>query len=103
MSPQPQSDAVCIGRRIVEITHPEKVLFPNDGITKRELVEYYQRVAPTMLPHLRGRPIAMERYPDDIKSEGFFQKKAPPSSPDWIKTVALRKQNGVVRHVVCDD
>ena len=88
---------------VPEITRPEKVLFPKDGITKGELVEYYERIAPTMLPYLQGRPIAMERYPDGITKEGFFQKKAGPYFPDWVPTAVLDKQNGTVRHVICDD
>src|SRR5678815_1630500 len=88
---------------IPEITRPAKVLFPQDGITKGELVEYYKRIAPVMLPYLKGRPIAMERYPDGIANESFFQKKAGAYFPDWIKTAVLNKQNGTVRHVICDD
>ena len=102
MSPRPES-GVRIGRRIVEITHAEKVLFLNDGITKRELVEYYQRIAAIMLPHLRERPIVMERYPDGIHGQKIFQKNAPAYYPAWIKTISLPKKDGVVRHVVCDD
>jgi bifunctional non-homologous end joining protein LigD len=102
MSPRSEN-AVRTGRRTVEITHPEKVLFPNDGITKREFVEYYERIAAAMLPHLRDRPIAMERYPDGIHGQKFFQKNASAYYPTWIKTVSLPKQNGTVRHVVCDD
>jgi bifunctional non-homologous end joining protein LigD len=98
-----QNEAIRVGGRLVEITRPEKLLFPGDRITKREFVEYYRRIAPVMLPHLRGRPIAMERYPDGIESSGFFQKTAPSYYPGWIKTALLRKKNGVVRHVVCDD
>jgi bifunctional non-homologous end joining protein LigD len=94
---------VRIDRRIVEITHAEKVLFPDDGITKRQLVEYYERIADTILPHLQGRAIVMERYPDGIHSEKIFQKNAPAYYPPWIKTVSLPKKDGVVRHVVCDD
>src|SRR6267142_2529570 len=71
-------EVIRIGRRAVTITNPDKVIFPHDGITKRELVEYYRRIAPHMLPHLRGRPIAMERYPDGIDQAGFFQKAAAP-------------------------
>jgi bifunctional non-homologous end joining protein LigD len=104
MSRRPESEAVRVGRQIIEITRPEKVLFPNDGITKRELVEYYHRIAPSMLPHLKGRPIAMERYPDGVKSQGFFQKRAPSHYPSWIKTVSVeKKDNGVIRHVVCEN
>jgi bifunctional non-homologous end joining protein LigD len=102
MSPRPES-SVHVDRRIVAITHAEKILFPNDGITKRELVEYYQRIAATMLPHLRGRAIVMERYPDGIQGQKIFQKNAPDYYPKWIKTVSLPKKDGVVRHVVCND
>src|SRR5260370_37244742 len=68
MSPKSEN-AARTGRRTVEITHPEKILFPNDGITKREFMEYYERIAATILPHLRERPIAMERYPDGIHGQ----------------------------------
>lgn len=98
-----QTEAIFAGRNVIEITNPDKVLFPNDGITKRELVEYYHRIAPAMLPHMRGRPVAMERYPDGINGEGFFQKTVPAYYPDWIKTATLPKRDGVVRYVVCDN
>jgi bifunctional non-homologous end joining protein LigD len=103
MSPRPQSEALRIGSRTVAITHPEKVLFPNDGINKRELVAYYQRIAAAMLPHLWGRPIVMERYPDGINGQKIFQKNTPSYFPDWIRVVSLPKKDGIVRHVVCDD
>ena len=92
-----------IGRRVLKITHPGKVLFPDDGVTKEELVTYYERIAPWMLPHVRDRPVAMERYPDGIDKPGFFQKDASPYFPDWIKTATVKKAGGVVRHVICDD
>ena len=92
-----------IGRRVLKITHPGKVLFPDDGVTKEELVTYYERIASWMLPHVRGRPVAMERYPDGIDKPGFFQKDASPYFPDWIKTATVKKAGGVVRHVICDD
>ena len=85
------------------IQRPEKVLFPKSGITKGELVEYYERIAPAMLPYTRERPISMERYPDGITGQGFFQKKAGPYFPEWIPTASLAKQNGTVRYVVGDD
>src|SRR6267142_5047198 len=96
-------DVMRIGRRAVMISNPEKVIFPDDGITKGEMVEYYRRIAPHMLPHLRGRPIAMERYPDGIDQPGFFQKAAASYYPDWIRTVTVRKVGGTVRHVVCNN
>ena len=92
-----------IGRRVLKITHPGKVLFPDDGVTKEELVTYYERIASWMLPHVRGRPVAMERYPDGIDKPGFFQKDASPYFPDWIKTATVKKADGVVHHVICND
>lgn len=65
------------------------MLFPHDGIAKRDLVDYYQRIAPWMLPHLRERPLSLQRYPDGIDAPGFFQKNAASYYPDWIKTVVV--------------
>lgn len=96
-------ELVRIGRREVKITRPDKVLFPDSRITKRDLIPYYARIAPWMLPHLRGRPVAMERYPDGIDQPGFFQKAVGSYYPAWIRTVTVRKVGGTVRHVVCDD
>jgi bifunctional non-homologous end joining protein LigD len=96
--------AVRVGSHTVEISNADKVLFPEDGITKGDVVEYYRRIAPKMLPHLRGRPLALHRFPDGVKGEGFFQKTAPDYFPDWIETVDLeRERGGTVRHVVCND
>jgi bifunctional non-homologous end joining protein LigD len=87
----------------VGITRPEKVLFPEDGITKRDVIGYYERVSRWMLPHLKGRPVSMQRYPDGIDKPSFFQKAAAPYYPEWIPTVTVPKAGGSVRHVVCDD
>lgn len=103
MAVREAEEVVRIGRRKVTITNPDKVIFPDDGITKRDLVRYYRRISPRILPHLRGRPLAMERYPDGIDQPGFFQKAAAAYYPDWIRTVTVRKVGGTVRHVLCDD
>jgi bifunctional non-homologous end joining protein LigD len=95
------SETLRVGRQLVEITRPNKVLFPADGITKRELAEYYRQVAPIILPHLRGRPLALERYPEGIGGPGFFQQEAGAYFPRWIRTASLPKQGGSVRHVIC--
>ena len=86
----------------VEITHPEKVLFPEDGITKRELADYYAFVAPVMLPHVRGRPVTMERFHRGIGEKGFFQKNLE-KGPEWLERVAVPKKGGVVNHPVVTD
>jgi bifunctional non-homologous end joining protein LigD len=85
------------------ITHPEKVLFPDDGITKGELASYYEMIAPVMLPHIRGRPITMERFHRGIGEPGFFQKNVSKGYPDWLERVAVPKQGGTVNHPIVND
>ena len=84
------------------ITHPEKVLFPDDGITKGELAAYYEAIAPVMLPHLRGRPVTMERYPAGIGKKGFWQKDVSKGFPEWLQRVEVPKKDGVVHHPIVD-
>ena len=71
----------------MQLTHPDKVLFPDDGITKAELAAYYQAVAPRMLPLVAGRPVTMQRFPNGIGRGGFLQKQAADYFPDWIERV----------------
>ena len=97
------SGVVRVDGREVEISRPEKVLFPEDGISKGDLVEYYARVAPQMLPYLRDRPLTLERYPNGIQTKRFFQKEVSSYFPSWIPTVTVPKVGGTVRHVVCND
>jgi bifunctional non-homologous end joining protein LigD len=84
----------------VEISHPEKLLFPDDGITKGDLAAYYEDVARWMLPHVRDRPVSMQRFPDGIAGKGFFHKDAPDYFPDWIARAELPKAGGTVTHVL---
>jgi bifunctional non-homologous end joining protein LigD len=72
------------GRRVVRLTSVDRVLFPEDGITKGDLFDYYEAVAPALVPHLRNRPFTMKRYREGIRGPGFFQKDAPKGMPDWI-------------------
>jgi bifunctional non-homologous end joining protein LigD len=85
------------------ITHPEKILFPADGITKGELAAYYEMIAPVMLPHLRRRPITMERYHRGITEQGFFQKDVSKGFPEWLKRVEVPKKDGTVHHPLAND
>src|SRR5262249_55487226 len=80
------------GERV--ITHAEKVLFPEDGITKGELAAYYEAIAPVMLPHIRGRPVMLERYPSGIGAKGFWQKDVIRGFPDWLERVEVPKKGG---------
>jgi len=91
------------GRYTVELSNLDRVLFPDVGVTKGDLVEHYRRVAGRMVPHLKGRPVSMQRFPGGIEEEGFYQKAAPDYFPDWIRRVTIGKEGGTVEHVVCDN
>ena len=84
----------------VKISSPDKLLFPDDGITKADLASYYERVADWMLPHVRDRPVSMQRFPDGIAGKGFFHKDVPDYFPDWIERVRVPKANGSVTHAL---
>jgi bifunctional non-homologous end joining protein LigD len=84
------------------ITHPEKILFPGDEITKGELASYYEMIAPVMLPHLRRRPITMERFHRGIAAPGF-QKDVSKGFPDWLVRVEVPKKDGTVHHPIAND
>jgi len=80
------------------ITHPDKLIFPEDGITKGDLAAYYEAIAPVMLPYLRARPVTMERYPAGIGEKGFWQKDVSKGFPEWLQRVEVPKKNGVVHY-----
>ena len=73
-----------VGKRVIELSNLEKVLYPEDGVTKAEIIEYYLKLAPTILNHIRGRALSLVRFPDGIYGEQFFQKHRPDWTPDWI-------------------
>ena len=85
------------------ITHPDKVLFPEDGITKGEMAAYYDAIAPLMLPHIRRRPITMERFPSGIGRKGFIQKDVSKGFPAWLKRIETPKKGGVVNYPLAND
>jgi bifunctional non-homologous end joining protein LigD len=85
------------------ISHPEKVLFPDDGITKGELAEYYEAIASVMLPHILRRPVTMERFHRGIGEEGFFQKSVVKGFPEWLERVEVPKHGGTVHHPLVTD
>jgi bifunctional non-homologous end joining protein LigD len=93
-----------VGTHEVEVSHEGKVFFPESGITKGDLIDYYAKVAGTILPHLEGRPISMERYPDGITGESFYQKEVPEYFPPWIHRVTIPSHHGggSQLQVVCD-
>jgi bifunctional non-homologous end joining protein LigD len=83
---EPLPTELRVGKRTLKLSNLDKVFFPDDGITKGDLLAYYRSVAPVLLPHLQNRPFTMKRYPDGIEGGHFFQKDAPTHMPDWIPT-----------------
>jgi bifunctional non-homologous end joining protein LigD len=95
-----------IGGHEIELKNLEKVFFPDACITKGDVVDYYREMAEVMLTHLEDRPLSLQRFPDGIEEEGFFQQDRPDYFPDWIADVALArsgKGDGPVHHVLCND
>jgi bifunctional non-homologous end joining protein LigD len=86
---EPLTNEVRIGKHAVKLSNLDKVFWPDDGITKGDLLRYYRAVAPVVIPHIRDRPFTMKRYPDGIEGGHFFQKDAPSHLPDWIPTVGV--------------
>jgi bifunctional non-homologous end joining protein LigD len=86
----------------VEVTHADRVLFPADGITKGDLVEYYADIAGVMVPHLKARPLTLWRYPRGIDQKGFVQQDFADSLPDWMGRVEVAKEGGTVVHPTAD-
>jgi bifunctional non-homologous end joining protein LigD len=86
---EPFPPVIRKGNRVLKLSNLDKVFFPDDGITKGDLLAYYRAVAPVVLPHIRDRPFTMKRYPDGIGGGFFFQKDAPTHMPEWIPTVEV--------------
>lgn len=95
---------VTVGNHKIIITNPDRILFARAKITKWDLVSYYQRIAPIMLPHIKNKPISMQRFPSGIAHEGFFQKDTPDYFPFWIKRLDVQREDkGIVSHVLCNN
>src|ERR1700722_3398055 len=102
--------AVQVHGRDLTLTNLAKVLYPADGFTKAEVLDYYQRISPVLLPHVAGRPMTLKRYPDGVNAESFFAKHAPSGLPDWVRTGEIETSSSrskspgePVEYVVIDD
>jgi bifunctional non-homologous end joining protein LigD len=102
--------AVQVDGRDLTLTNLAKVLYPADGFTKAEVLDYYQRISPVLLPHVAGRPMTLKRYPDGVGGESFFAKHAPAGRPDWVRTEEIvssssrsRAPGEPIEYVVLDD
>ncbi len=95
---------LTVGRYTVKVTHPDKLVFPKDGFTKRDLALYYHTVGPYMLPHIRGRPLVLHRFPDGIDRPGFIQQEADDYFPKWVQRVTVSKvSGGTITHPMVDN
>lgn len=97
--------AVDIQGKHLKLSNLEKVLYPAVGFTKKDVIDYYARIAPALLPHLHGRALTRKRYPDGVDSEPFFEKNAPMHKPDWVKTAPVwsRHNRRTVHYILADD
>ena len=87
---------IKLGTRSIRLTNLSKVFFPERGLTKRDLLQYYADIAPTLLPHLKNRAMVMKRYPNGIHGKFFFMKRAPEPRPEWIETCRIEHSSGNV-------
>jgi DNA ligase D-like protein (predicted ligase)/DNA ligase D-like protein (predicted polymerase)/DNA ligase D-like protein (predicted 3'-phosphoesterase) len=96
--PKRTSQITQVGKRQIELSNLTKVLYPDDHITKAHLIEYYLKISPSILAHIKGRPLSVVRYPDGIDGESFFQKNLPNWAPDWLEHIELgeEKKNYVI-------
>ena len=87
----------------VEISHPDKIIFPEKQINKGQMAEYYHRIADYMLAFLKDRPLTLHRFPSGIEEAGFYQKNASDYFPDFIKTVEIETEEGKNTQIICND
>jgi bifunctional non-homologous end joining protein LigD len=92
-----------VAQRELKLSNLDKVLYPQSGFTKRELIDYYARVAPAMLPHLEGRALTVTRWPDGVEGKSFYQKQAPAHRPEWVRTVTLHSERKPIDYTLADD
>ena len=98
-----KSKDVDVDGRTLSISNLDKVLYPEPGFTKGEVIDYYARIAPAMLPHLRGRPLTLRRYPNGVDDKSFFEKRCPKHRPDWVATAPIDTSEGPIDFCLCDD
>jgi bifunctional non-homologous end joining protein LigD len=97
VSPDLAKVAVQVDGRTLTLTNLGKVLYPDSGFTKAEVLDYYQRVAPALLPHIAGRPLTLKRYPEGVDGQAFFHKHVTAHRPDWIRTATVSSESSRAR------
>jgi len=90
---------VNVEERRLSLSNLDKVMYPAVGFTKGQVIDYYTRIAPVLLPHLRDRPLTMKRYPDGVEGQFFYEKRIPSHAPEWVR----RERVGKIEYIVCDE
>ncbi len=100
-----QTQPVEVDGRELSLTNLDKVMYPATGFTKGEVIDYYARIAPVILPHLSGRPLTLKRYPEGVEKGHFFEKRCPKHRPDWVSTAAIwsEREDGEIAFCVCNE
>jgi bifunctional non-homologous end joining protein LigD len=102
-SEKQKSLEVEVGGRVLRMTNLDKVLYPSNGFTKGQVIDYYTRIAPVILPHLSERPITLHRFPNGVESSGFYEKNCPKHRPDWIRSVDIEASRKVMHQCLIDE
>src|SRR3954469_17490840 len=101
--PRSQRLEVDVDGRRLSLSNLGKVLYPAAGFTKGQVIDYYTRIAPALLPHLRGRPLTLKRYPNGVEGQFFYEKQCPSHRPDWVRTAPIQAGSKVINFCLCDD
>ena len=102
MPPSKRVEVEIDGRRL-SLSNLDKVLYPKTGFTKGQVIDYYTRIAPVLLPHLEGRPLTLKRYPNGVEGQFFYEKQCPKHRPDWVATSPLAAGSKTIEFCLCDD
>ena len=97
------TERIRAGRRTIEVTHADRVMFPRAGLTKLDLARHYERVGVAMVPHVRERPLALDMHPAGVQDGGYLVKQIPEHFPRWIARATVAKKGGEVTHVLAND
>jgi bifunctional non-homologous end joining protein LigD len=102
----PRKAELEVEGRLITLSNLDRVLYPETGFTKRDLIDYYAAVSPLLLPHLENRPLSMRRFPEGVEGEGFWEKQCPDYRPDWVATASIKSESsarGRVRYCLVND
>jgi bifunctional non-homologous end joining protein LigD len=101
--PPSQRIEVDVGGHRLSLSNLGKVLYPAAGFTKGQVIDYYTRIAPVLLPHLEGRPLTLKRYPNGVEGGYFYEKQCPKHRPEWVRTASIRAGSKTIDFCLCDD